>query len=168
VQFLEENKTTTATKTPAHQTWTKEKIQEESVNGMVRLMTTTMRAIHEIGPEAVKKLDHAMLEMKVNHYKKLNVKTPIELVKIMAEYEVNVFGSKIAYWGDDKEAHMEYEYCACYNAMLNSECKLSKEEQEGMGKCFAEKMHGLAKAFGWTKAEVKFPTEKTSHITFTK
>ena len=157
-------------KTSVTPTWKLEKVQQESVRSMVDQMGATMKVINELGPEAAKKWHHAVLEIKINHFKKLNVKTPIEMVKAMAEFEVNVFGSKIRYWGDEKEAHMEYEHCACYQAMQDSGCKPSEKEMEVMSKSCAEKMQGLATAFGWTKGEMKFPTtpNEPAVVTFIK
>ena len=164
---------TTAAKTKIQPTWTTEKIREEAVNGMTGTWGVTMKVISELGPEAQKKMQHAMIEHKVAVYKKLNVKSPIELVRAMAEFEVNVFGSKINVWGDEKQASMEYEYCACYNAMQKNTsgcCSTDKKEQEAMAQCFSDKMQGIAKGFGWSKGEVKFPAKENEPavVTFTK
>lgn len=161
---------TTATKTKIQPSWNTQKIQEEAVNSMTGQMGVTYKVLGELGPEAQKKFQQAMVEYKVAHFKKLNVKTPIEMVRAMAEFEVNVFGSKINVWGDEKEAHMEYEYCACYNAMQKSGCSMSEKEQECMSKGFNEKMQAIAKAFGWSKGEVKFPTNPNEKavVTFCK
>jgi hypothetical protein len=152
--------TTAATKTKIQPTWDTNKIREEAVNSMTGHMGLTFKVLGELGPEAQKKFHNAMIEYKVAHYKKLNVKTPIEMVRAMAEFEVNVFGSKINIWGDEKEAHMEYEYCACWNAMQkNCSGAMSEKEQECMSTSFNDKMAQIAKAFGWSKGEVKFPTK---------
>jgi hypothetical protein len=165
----EEFAMTTATKTPIQVTWNVQKIQEEAVSSMTRNMMTTMSVMQKLGPEAQKQLGHAMVESKIEHFKKLGVKTPLELVKAMAEFEVNVFGSKIIVWGDEKEASLEYEYCACYNAMQKA-CNMNGKGQEEMGQCWAESMQATATAFGFSKGEVKFPTKPEEHavITFIK
>ena len=164
---------TVANKIQIKTTWNLEKVQEEAVHAMVRNCGVTQNVLQQLGPDAQKKFQTAMVEMKFEHFKKLNVKTPIELIKAMAEFEVNVFGSKIVVWGDEKEASMEYEYCACFNAMQKnaSACSTTAgKNQEEMAKCFNESTNMLAKQFGFSKGEVKFPTKPEEHavITFIK
>lgn len=159
---------TTATKTPVQQTWNVTKIQEEAVSSMSRHMMTTFSVIEKLGPEAMEKFHAAMTEMKFQHLKKLNAKTPYEVVKALAEFEVNVLGSKISIMGDDKTASMEYEYCACFNAMQKEMPNADPKQKEEMGKCWAKSVDSLAKKLGMSKAEVAFPTPEKAIITFTK
>jgi homoserine trans-succinylase len=158
---------TVATKTPIKQSWNVEKIQAEAVGSMTRHMMTTFQVIEKLGPEAQKQFHQAMTQMKVEHFKKLGVKTPIDLVKAFAEFEVNVFGSKIVVWGDDKEASMEYEQCACWESMQKV-MPMNEQKKQEMGKCWSEQINAIAKAFDFSKAEMTFPTEKTSIVTYTK
>ena len=164
---------TVANKTQIKQTWNLEKVQEEAVSAMTRNCGVVQNVLSQLGQEAQKKYQQAVVQMKVEHFRKLNVKTPIELVKAMAEFEVNVFGSRVVVWGDEKQASMEYEYCACYNAMQKnaSACATTGgKNMEEMAKCFQESTQLIAKEFGFTKGEVKFPTNPEEHavITFTK
>ena len=157
---------TTATKTPIKPTWNVQKIQEEAVGSMTRHMMTSFKVIEKLGPEAQKQFGQAMIEMKVEHFKKLGVKTPIDLVKAFAEFETNVFGSKINVWGDEKQASMEYEHCACWESMKKA-CPMDAKKEEEMGNCWAEQNNALAKAFGFSKAEVKFDGPHAV-VTYTK
>jgi hypothetical protein len=163
--------TAAANKTTIQTTWNVTRIQEEAVNAMTRQQGVTMHMLQELGTEWQTKFRTAMVKAQVEHLRKLGVKTPFDLVKAMAEFEVNVLGSKITVWGDDKQASMEYEYCACYNAMQkNGLCSGDAKQQESMMNCFNEKLNAIAKEFGMSKAEIKFatsPSERTV-ITFVK
>ncbi len=155
--------TTTATKTLVNASWTKERVQQETAETFAQHMATTMNVLCKLGHEVVEQHSKASTEAKVAHYKKLGVKTPIELVTAMAEYETNVMGSKIKVWGDDKQASMEYEVCACYNAM-NKIGAINEKNSAEMGKGWETCMNATAKAFGFSKAEIKFgatPTDPT-------
>jgi len=136
---------------------------------MLRSCLTSSKLAEKFGPEAVTELNHAMTTMKADYYKAHGVKTPIELVKAMAEFETNVYGSKMVVFGDDQHATVEYEVCGCYNAIVNT-LKLGQTEQEAMGKKWSASVEALAKQFNF-KSEVKFgtcATEPKSTITFTK
>lgn len=159
---------TTATKTPINQTWSVAKIQEKAVEAMSSKMMTTFAVVEKLGPQAMQAFHKAMTEEKVTHLKKEGAKTPIDAVRLLAEFEVNVFGSKITVWGDEKQASMEYEYCACWNAMQKACPNMDEKAKEQMGKCWAESLNEMAKGLGFSKGEVTFPTEQRAVVTFTK
>lgn len=145
---------TTATKTVIESKWAINKIQEESTLLLSKQWFAAFEVLSKYGPEAIKEFEQKMLQEKAEHYKKLGVKTPIELVKAMAEFEVNVFGSKIEVSGDDKEAWLTYQLCGCWNAMQKAR-PMTPEMEEKMGQCFQTHVGYLAEAFGF-KGEVKF------------
>lgn len=159
---------TTAQKTQVQQTWSVSKIQEEGAASVVRHMLATFRVLEKVGPEAATELQNAFAQVKLDYYKSHGVETPLDLVKVMSEFETNVFGSKISYTGNDKQAVLEYETCGCWNAMGKTDVKPT--EQEKMGKNCAASTEKLAKEFGF-KSEVKVstnPGEPCCTITFTK
>ncbi len=145
--------TATLTKQMVEAKWTTVKMQEEFARVMAKNTMTTMGVVCKHGEEITKELQTAMLHNKVEHFKTLNVKTPMELVKAMAEFEVNMFGSKIEVWGDEKAAHMQYVSCGMWNAMKNVGMAPTQEEQ--MGNSMKECMQNVAKEFGF-KGETKF------------
>lgn len=135
----------------------------------LRNCMTTTKVLEKRSPEALTELRQALATMKVEYFKHQGVKTPVELVKAMAELETNMFGSKMKFWGDEKQASVEYEVCGCYNAMKDV-LKLNETEQETMGKVWATMIEVMAKEFGF-KGETKFgtcSTEAPCTITFTK
>ena len=160
--------TVTIEKTPVVTTWTPAKIQEQTALAFARQTLATMTVLRKLGPEAMKEFQHASVVSKADFYKTEGVKTPIQLVKAMAEFETSALGSKIKVWGDDKQASMEYEVCACFNAMQKS----AKEpmNMEDMGKCYTTSMEAFANEFGFTAQVVmgKNPGEPSSTLTFIK
>ena len=91
---------------------------------------------------------------KTEYYRNLGVKTPLDLIKAIAESESNIFGSAIEIWGEDNKASLTYNACGMWNAMQKLQ-KLTPEMEEKMGNHFETCIHNLAKEFGF-KAEVKF------------
>ncbi len=156
--------TATLTKHVVEAKWNTVKLQEEFARVVATNMMTTMHVMCK-NEEMMKEFQTAMLHNKVEHFKALHVTNPMELVKAMAEFEANLFGSKIEIWGDEKAAHMQYNACGMWNAMKKTG-KMEPKQEEKMGEQFAMCTQNLAKEFGM-KAEVKMEGE-TCLMTFTK
>lgn len=156
---------TTITKTPVEAVWNVKKVNEFTSKIWAGNYLATMTVLSKYGPDAVKEFNKAVLAHKIEYFKQVGVKTPIELAKAKAEVDVNVFGSKVEIVGDEKKAQIIYKQCNCWNALKN-EGKLSVKDQEREGKNFGEMVQELAKAFGF-KGEVVFEGE-TAVITFIK
>lgn len=160
--------TTTMQKTEVKPTWTVAKMQEETAASIMRHMVVTFRTLEKSAPNVLPELWKNFTAMRVEYFKQHGVKTPLELVKAMSEFETNLFGSKMRFWGDDKQAGVEYETCGCWNAM--PKVGVTPEEQERMGKTCAENTQDLAKTFGF-KGEIKIgtaPNEPCCTMIFTK
>jgi hypothetical protein len=160
--------TTTLQKTEIKTTWTIPQIQDTVSLAMMRNMTASFKVVEKAGPQVLKDWYQAITANRVESLKAAGVKTPLELVTAMAEFETNVFGSKIKVYGDEKQASLEYEVCACFNAM--QKCGMSQTELEHMGKNCAENTNHLAEAFGFTGEMKKGgqPGEPMATITFTR
>ena len=148
--------TATLNKQMVEAKWTTVKMQEEFARVMAMNTMTTMGVVCKHGEEITKELQTAMLHNKVAHFKTLNVKTPMDLIKAMAEFEVNMFGSKVEVWGDEKAAHMQYNACGMWNAM--KKVGMAPKQEEQMGNSMKDCMMNVAKEFGFT-AETKFEGE---------
>lgn len=157
--------TATLNRTVVEPKWNTTKIQEEAVRMYALQFMTAMNVLCKQGEQAAREFTTAMQQNKIEHYKQLNIKTPIELVQAMSEFETNVFGSKIEIWGDEKAAHLQYNQCGMWNAMKNTG-KMNCQQEEKMGQTFEHCVQGLAQGFGF-KGEVKFEGEKAV-LTFTK
>ncbi|MBS2002322.1 MAG: hypothetical protein U0103_03760 [Candidatus Obscuribacterales bacterium] len=159
--------TTTPTKKIVEQTWTTKQIQEAAAAMAANMCFSAKSVLQEHGDMALlNKYENTVRQGKIEHYKALGVKTPIELVTAMAETETNVFGSKIEIFGDDKQAELHYLSCAMWNQMEKKMGCMTPEQQEKAGASFQNCVMETAKAFGF-KGEVKFG-EKEATITFIK
>jgi hypothetical protein len=157
--------TATLNKHTVEAKWNTAKLQEEFGRVMATNMMTTMGVVCKHGEELTNELQTAMTHAKAEHYKKLGVKNPMDLVKHMAEFETNMFGSKIEIWGDEKTAHLQHNTCGMWDAMKKTGMVDAKNEEK-MGAQFQTCTQNLAKQFGFT-AEMKMEGE-TCVVTFTK
>ncbi len=159
--------TSTPTKKIVEATWTVKQIQEAAAAMAANMCYSAKSVLMEHGDMALlNKYENTVRHGKIEHYKALGVKTPIELVKAMAETETNVFGSQIAIMGDDKSATMNYISCAMWTQMEKMMGKMTPEQQEKAGASFQNCVMETAKAFD-LKGECKMG-DKTCTITFTK
>ena len=144
--------TATLNKQMVEAKWTTVKMQEEFARVMAQNAMTTMGVVCKHGEVITNELHTAMLHDKVAHFKTLNIKTPMDLIKAMAESDVNMFGSKVEVWGDEKAAHMQKDTCGMWNAM--KKVGMAPKQEEQMGTWMKDCMHNVAKEFGF-KAETK-------------
>src|SRR5664279_2912652 len=98
--------------------WNTVRIQEQAARVLGLQFMTTMQLLQKFGGEkAVEEFKTTMEAHKVEYYKGLGVKTPLELVKAIAEFDVNVFGSKVEIWGDEKSATLHFLSCGMMHAL---------------------------------------------------
>ncbi|MBY0546880.1 MAG: hypothetical protein K2W95_06285 [Candidatus Obscuribacterales bacterium] len=157
--------TATATKTTVTPTWTTTQIQETTVRVMMSHYMAMGKVAEKFGPEAHVEFQRALNHLKAEYLKTQGVKTPVELVKHMAEMETNVFGSTVTWWGDETKASLHYDNCACWNAMQKSGC-VTPETEKQMGQGFANSIRLLGEEFGF-KGELEFG-DKTATMHFTR
>ena len=155
--------TAIAKKTPVEIKWPVNKVQEAAARVLANHMLAAQTVLAKYGPEAFEQYDKQILADKVEYYRSIGVKTPIDLAKAMAEFEGNVFGSKVEIWGDDKQASLTYDACGIYNAMKK---RLTPEMEEKIGGYFERCVDNLGREFGF-KGEVKFE-EPSATVTFIK
>jgi len=151
--------TAVAQKTEVKPTWTVEKMHEMYSRMMANSMMSAMQVLCKHGEAATKEYQEISRKPMIQYYKNLGVTTPIEIIKAKAELESNIFGSKIEFWGDDKEAHLLYHTCGMWNAM--KECGMGKEQEEKMCSSMEQCVSSFAQEFG-LKGEVKFEGEKAT------
>lgn len=157
---------TTLEKTPVKTTWKAEKIQKAGTELLARTWMTAFETLCQADHKYVEEFDKKMSEGRIKHLKELGVKTPIDLVKAMSEFEANVFGSKMEIVGDEKEAKIIYSSCGMWEAMKGC-CGMTKELEEKMGNNFQACMSRVGEAFGFD-AKVEFTSETCAITTFTK
>jgi hypothetical protein len=145
--------------------WPQAKAQEEAAQAMARILVSAINTLGKYGEEAMKEFDKQGRTLKVQHFKKLGVNSPIDLVKAMAEFDANVLGSKVEIAGDEKQASLSYQSCAIWNAMSQL-CKPTAEQEQKMSGHFEACMSELGKEFGF-KTEAKL-AETGATVTFSK
>ncbi|MBX9878420.1 MAG: hypothetical protein K2Y22_08165 [Candidatus Obscuribacterales bacterium] len=157
---------TTAIKpTPVEAKWDTKKVRETVAEILAVRHLVTVNVLSKYGESAIKEFEKQMNAKKAEWYKHAGVKTPVDLVKAMAEFEANIFGSKIKIEGDEKKASLTYEACAVWNAM-QKHGKFTPNQQKEQGEMFEQCIKGLGQEFGF-KAEIKFE-EPCATITFSK
>jgi len=155
--------TAIAKKTPIEIKWPVNKVQEQAARVLAHQMLAAQTVLSKYGPEAFEQFDKQILTSKVEYYKSIGIKSPIDLVRAMGEFESNLFGSKVEIWGDDKQASLTYDSCGILNAMKP---KLTPEMEEKIGSYFERCVENLGREFGF-KGEVKFE-EPSATVTFIK
>ena len=158
---------TTAQRIKVQPTWDATKVREGAALVAINNLLAAFPVIEKFGPDAIKQYEENWTNNKLDYIKKFDTKTPLDLVKLTAEFEANVFGSVLTYWGDEKSATYSYEVCGCFNVAKESG-KFNPEFGEKLSKFFESSTQRIAKHFGFTatvehEGEQHFPV-----ITFTK
>lgn len=151
---------TTIQKEQIKPTWKQEQLHEMYSHITANNMMVAMNVLGKYGEEAINEYKTASRKPMVEYYKKLGVKTPIEVIRAKAELESNIFGSVTEIWGDEKEAHLTYIKCGMWDAMKKCGGGCNETEakmKEGFENCVRE----FANEFG-LKGEVKIEGEKAT------
>lgn len=156
---------TTAVKEQIKASWTQKQLQEVTSQAMVNNYIAINKMFEKITPELRLEFRTMMAGMKAAHYKSLNVKTPLELARVMAEFDANVFGSSVIISGDDSKATIEYETCGCWSMMQKHSC-FTPAMGESLGECFKTSIELITKELG-LKGHVEM-TEKSAVIHISK
>jgi tRNA nucleotidyltransferase/poly(A) polymerase len=111
----------------------------------------------------IEALDKLSAERKAEMMKGCGVKTPLELVRHIAEYETNMHGATVSIEGDDSVATLFNEKPTVW-LEAKKLVKMNKEQEEKMHHHYKTWMHDLANAFGF-KVKVELCPD-SSKITF--
>jgi hypothetical protein len=155
----------TNTLTKVDTKWETKKIQEKTAHIVAVLNLAAFEVLSKVSPESVAEFQSIVRKHKIEAYKAQGVKTPLQLVKAMAETEHNLFGSVIEISGDEHKAVLKYDHCAIWEAM-EKVGKFTPEQQEKMGKNFQNCAALTAKELGMTGVTVM--DKDTCIVTFTK
>jgi hypothetical protein len=154
---------TTATKVQTK--WDAKKIQDATAHMFASMFVASFETISKVSPKALEEWQTIMRNHKIEHYKKIGVKTPMELAKAIAETDHNLFGSELEISGDDNKATIKYNKCAMWEATQKI-AKFNEAQQKQMGESCQGSWAIIAKEFGF-KVEPKM-TEDTYEMTFSK
>jgi len=152
---------TTIQKEQIKPTWNTDKLHEMYSTITASNMLAAMSVLGKHGEEAMKEYKSATRKPMVEYYKKLGVKTPIEVIKAKAELEANIFGSVTEIWGDANEAHLTYIKCGMWDAMKKCGGMGCGESEAKMKEGFESCVKEFANEFG-LKGEVKMEGEKAT------
>jgi hypothetical protein len=155
----------TAVKTLIKPTWTIEKLQEVTSHSLINHFIAINKLFEKLTPELRDEYRTIMSELKVNYYKSLNITTPMQLAIAMAEYDTNVFGSKVGIEGEEHKVTIEIEDCGCWKLMKNHPC-VTPQMIESRGECYKTCVEHITKELG-LKGIVEI-TGKTVIIHITK
>ena len=157
--------TTVIAPTKVEAKWDAQKRQEVTAHIIAGQCLAVQNLLQKVTPELKEQFENQAREFKVQALKKVGVKTPIELVKAIAELDANLYGSKVEISGDENKAELKFESCAVGKA-IEELGKFTPEQKtkmfEGMQACASN----TAKEFGF-KAEVRIEKE-TPVITYSK
>jgi hypothetical protein len=151
--------------TPIEAKWPIEKTRQAAALAFATNCMAARTVISKQGEKAEKEYQDIIHKYQLEHFKSIGVKTPLDLVRAKAEFETNVFGSKIEIEGDENNAQLIYKQCAIWEAMQKLGC-VTPENQEKIGKNFESCLQDFAKEFGFN-AEVKFDNNEAT-VTFKK
>jgi hypothetical protein len=128
--------------------WDTKKVQETTSNVIAGMMVSAFQALGKAGQEAHEEFHKLMTQQKLNHYKKLNIKTPLDLAHAIGEQDHNLFGSEIEVTGDEKKATVTWNSCGVWEACEKLH-KFTPEQQEKMGQQCMSSWKTIADDFGF-------------------
>jgi hypothetical protein len=145
--------------------WSVQQIQDHLVKMIVEKIQTNIQLKEQGVIGDIDKLEKESAIQKAERFKKAGVKSPLELVKRLAELAVNMTGSKVSIAGTDTEATLLNEEPKVW---LEAKKVLNEDEQKRMLTSFQSWMVDLGDAFGF-KTNIDLANDgKTSKITFSK
>lgn len=145
--------------------WETKKTQEENARIVAAIYLSAFETLSKYGEKAHEEFEASIRKFKIDNYKAHGVKTPLDLVRAIAETEFNVFGSQIEISGDEKKATLKYNSCGMWEATQKLH-KFTAEQEEKMGKTCQASYTKIAEAFG-----LKFESDMSNdsyQMTFSK
>ena len=157
--------TVAAKKVQVEAKWDIKQIQQAAARSAAVHNVAIMSILAKQGEGAIKEFQDTVHKFQLEHFKSIGVKTPMDLAKAKAEFETNVFGSKIEIEGDENNAKIIYNQCAMWEAMEKLGA-MNAEQQEKAGKNYSMCVQNFAKEWGF-KGQVDM-TETSCSVTFSK
>jgi hypothetical protein len=145
--------------------WDAKKTAEVTSHIVASTWLSAFEVISKLDQKAQQEFHNLTTQHKLNHYKQMNIKNPMDLVRAIGETEHNVYGSDIEISGDENKATLKYNSCGMWNASQKLG-KFTPEQEQKMGEQCVSTWSQIAKEFGF-KYEPKM--EKDSYeMTFSK
>jgi len=155
--------TTTATKIETK--WDAKKIQHATTAAFASVHLAAHQVFAKLDAKVREEFEALLRQSRIHHFKEIGVKTPLDLVRAIAESEHNLFGSDIEISGDDQKATLKYNSCAIWNHM-QKQGKFTPEQEKAMGEQCIANWTAIAKEFGFKLEPNK--GQETFEMTFSK
>lgn len=146
-------------------TWDLRKLQEAATKHAAHRIISRLHFIEKHPGKEIDELEQASAHLKAEFLKKCAVKSPMDLVKHIAEFEVNMYGTEASIQGDEHNAIL-----VTNNSTVWQEVKklgnITKEQEAKVQSHYRQWVESLAQGFGF-KAQVEVTNEGNgSKITF--
>jgi len=149
------------------QTWDVKKMQEAAVKMSAHRIVGRLHFMEKHPGKEVDEMENVSAICKAEMMKKCGVKTPMDLVKHIADFEVNMFGTEASIEGEEKHAIMVTEKSTVWLEAIKLG-KMTKEQEALMQTHYRQWIDSLAKAFDF-KAKLEITKDgHSSKITFSQ
>jgi len=157
---------TTSVKTQKiKQSWDIQKMQEEAVKMVSHKIVGKIHFLRKHSAKEIDEMEKLSAHVNADRLKHYGVKTPMDLARYLAEYEVNMFGSSAGASGDEECAVLTNDKCAVWSETLRTN-DFTEKEIERMQEHYSSWMKHLGHAMGF-KAHIEITEDGFgSKITF--
>jgi hypothetical protein len=157
--------TITKEKQSVQANWPIERIQQEITKMIAGKIVTRLKLVESGAEDVVEKFGRMSAEQLAETLRHNGVKTPLQLVKYMAEHQANLFAAKVEYGGDENNATLFIENPTVW-LEVKKIAPMSPEQEKLMQKHYENWKRHLAKSMGFeSQVEIR---DNTCTVTFSK
>ena len=147
------------------QSWDVKEMQKAATKMVSHKIASRIHFLEKHRDKEIDEMEKASAHLNSEMLMKSGVKTPLDLVKYLADYEVNMFGSEASISGDDECAVMINEKSAVWLETKQAN-NFSEDQTKAMGEHYTAWMKDLGHKFGF-KVHVEIAKDgNTSEVTF--
>jgi hypothetical protein len=147
--------------------WPVEQIRQMNVKEQALHMVARVKMMEEKGETELPKSGCAVATGVAKQLKQKGVKTPLDLVRHMAEHDANLYGADVAISGDDTKASLILKTPTVWLAVKDMK-ELSPEEEKVAGKMWRDWLTQFGKEFGFGVDVETTPDDTSAKITFSR
>ncbi len=142
------------------QSWDIKEMQKAATTMVSEKIASRIHFLEKHNGEETEEMEKASAQLNAEKLIKSGVKTPLELVKYLAEYEVNMFGSQASFSGDDESAVLINEKSNVWLQTKHAN-HFSEKSVSAMMEHYISWMKHLGHKFGF-KVEVEIAEDQNS------
>ncbi len=148
------------------QSWDMKKTQEAAAKHAAHRIVSRLQYIEKNSGKEIDELERDSALLKADMMKKCGVKTPMDLVKHIAEFEVNLYGAEASIQGDENNAILVTEKSTVWEEARKLS-KMSKDQEVRMQTHYRHWIDSLAQGLGF-KSHLEIANDGvSSKLTFT-